>query len=837
MANNKNKTDRLHDSLPRFLKTRSNPNWKALIETLGEQDDNLTALIQEVRKQFFVKTASRPYLDRLGANFKVSRPQSVGMDDITFRQYIPVLAYQPKQVKLILDQLLDIFFFKESTSAFSQSIGYAPFALEDGWGLEYTVDQITEENITFESSDFSDIGNATAEEVAAAINRKAVNSFAIVFDDRVQKRKFVRIFTNTVGSKGSIKVTGGRSNIALKFIGFNESAGNGADTTWTITKVGATMTWQQTGGVSANLQNVQVGDVAIIDAPGNEGSFVITNIDVSNATFSYENAFGTAGSLDHSLDPDSYVKFMTPEQLVIYTRDSRAVVWETSPGQIIVEMPASPPVVKRSLAGSAHVNGLTSGITGRTGSTILELDDAEDWPLNGGQFVIQEVKEVQTRYLTSSEDTLSSNTFNTRFDKQQIYTYTSKVGNELQGITPDLPLQSDLFEFDIDTISRDNSGNVTVVTTSSQDLAVGEIVRIQSAVSDLSTTGQRVDVSVADTATDVATKAAVVLSSLSDFSASSIGNVITVTNSTNGITTDAADVDAGVVVNVAQQGTAGLPEITEIDVSAGTAYDVAGNGLRFTINSADDTTQYHIWFNVVDGTNEQVNPGFDDIPTGTYEITEVVSDTEFKFFSLGESGNGNGGVVRSDRIAMADSGSIAYLTSARLGTGILGPNIWDPNAAYVLSSLTTNTQDEVKAGTTVPTIEIDAINNIPDEEGFVIFSFGTENEEGPVRYLYKPTDSSMQLDPAYIFKNNHEVGSGITVIRRRGAHVISTTGKEYSPYLTDPGTAREILQELLRSVKSVGIFIEFLVRYPQQLYATLDVYRSDSEVLYPIGEQ
>ena len=357
MAGNKNKIDRIHDEMPRFLRTRSNPNWKVLIEALGQQDQNLTELIEEVRKQFFIKTATRPYLDRLGANVNVSRPRSVGMDDATFRRYIPVLAYQPKQVKLILDQLLDIFFFKDATSAFTQSQNSELFNIKDGWELTYIVDRVHEENITFTANEFSDISNATADEVVAAINRKTTNSFAIVFDDRVQKQKFIRIFSNTVGSKGSIQIIGGRADIAFRFLGYIDNAGNDITTQWTITKVGGTITWQHVGGTSPQLQNVQVGDIVIIDAPGNEGSFVIENINITNGTFSYTNAFGTAGSLDHSIDTDTYVKFIVPEQLVIYTKDSRAVVWETSPGQIIVEMPASPPVVKRSLAGSAHING------------------------------------------------------------------------------------------------------------------------------------------------------------------------------------------------------------------------------------------------------------------------------------------------------------------------------------------------------------------------------------------------------------------------------------------------------------------------------------------------
>lgn len=836
MANNKSKIDRIHDNMPRYLKTRSNPNWKALIETLGQQDQNLTDLIEQVRKQFFVKTASRPYLDRLGSNFKVSRPSGVGMDDPTFRRYIPILAYQPKQVKLILDQLLDVFFFKESTSAFTQSQSFEPFSLESGWELEYIVDRIHEERIIFEASDFSDISNATADEIAAAINRNAENSFAVVFDDRVEKRKFIRIFTNTIGSKGSIQITGGRSNIALRFIGYNNDAGNDITTQWTITKVGATMIWQHTGGTSPNLQNIEVGDIVIIDANGNDGSFVIESIDIANSSFTYTNAFGTAGTLDHAIDTDSYVKFITPEQLVIYTKDSRAVVWETSPGQIIVEMPASPPVVKRSLAGSAHINGTVDTIINRVSNTSLELDDATDWPINGGKFVIEKLSEIQMRHLTISEDTTVINQTNTRYDKQHSFTYTSKVGNTLQGITPDLPELSGIFQHDISTITRDTAGEITVVTATPHEFNVGEPVKIQDVQSDLSTTGLRVDVSVADDAIAVASQLASAINGLADFTASNVGNVVTVNTTANGVTTDAVDIDSGVSINITQQGTVGLSEITEITVDPGSTYDVAGNGLRFNINSAGDSTQYHVWFNTSDGANQQVNPGFDYIPEGSFTITEIVDANTFKFFELGESGNGNGGSARVERLGMANEGSIAYLTSARLGTGILGPNIWDPDAAYVLSSLTSSIQDEIKAGTNVRTIEIESVNNVPNEEGFVIFDFGTENEEGPVRYLYKPTDSSMQLDPAYIFEKNHDIGSAITVIRRRGAHVISTTGREYAPYLTDPATARAILQELLRDVKSVGIFIEFLIRYPEQLFATLDIYRSCDVNLYPINE-
>ena len=706
MANNKNKTDRIHDELPRYYRTRQNPNWKALVEALGESDQNLADLTEEVRQQFFIKTASRPYIDRLGANYKVSRPRFVGMQDTDFRRYIPILAYQPKQVKLVMDMLLDVFFFKETTTSFTQSIASAPFILKDGWELEYRVDQVNAERIVFNTEDFTNIALATAEEIADVINKRALYSFAIVFDDRIKKEKFVRIFSNTVGSKGSIQVVGGRANIGLQFKGFNEGAGASIGTAWTITKIGDTMTFQHTGGPTPNLNQVQAGDIAIIDIPGNSGSFVINTIDLSAASFTFVNLFGTAGS--HTHVGATELKFITPLKLVIYNNDSRSVVWEVSPGQIIVEMPASPPVVKRSLAGSAHVNGFVERVVNRLSATSLEINDATDWPLNGGQFVIQELQEIKTHVLTISENVVLSKDFNSRFNKQQIYSYTSKTGDILNGVTPDLPEVAALFEANIVTATRVGT-TVTVVTATPHGFAIGEGVRIQNTIADA------------------------------------------------------------------------------------------------TMN-------------------------------GTFVITSI-SPTSFTYSSAGLAGVNTGGVCRTERIGMSNDGSIAYLTSAQLDTGTLGPYIWSLTAPFVLSSLTSTIQAEIKAGNIVRTIQIASPNNIADEESFAIFDFGTEFQEGPVRILYKPTVNSLQLDPAYVFKQNHDIGSSVTIIRKRGAIVMSGIGAEYSAYITDPGVAREILQNLMREVKSVGIFIEFLVRFPQQLYSTLDVYRSDSETLYPIGQQ
>jgi hypothetical protein len=311
--------------------------------------------------------------------------------------------------------------------------------------------------------------------------------------------------------------------------------------------------------------------------------------------------------------------------------------------------------------------------------------------------------------LTNTEDFVNKQDFNTRFDCSQKYSYTSKVGNILYGITPDLPSVASIHEYSVDSAIR-TTNTIIITTTAPHNFVIGECVCIQN-----------------------------------------------------------------------------------------------------------------------------VSPDVDSTVNGTFIITEVPNNTTFIYNSLGLPTSSSGGVCRVERKGMSVDGSLVFLSSAIVDTGITGPYMWSSSSAYVISSLTSQIQSNIKAGNIVRTIEI-LPNNIPNTDGYVVFDFGTEREEGPVRYLYKPTDTSLQLDPSYVFKNNHDIDSSVTVIRRRGAHVMSGLGTEYPAYITDPSIARSTLQSLIKQVKSVGIFVEFLIRYPEQLYNTLDVYRSNDPNLWPIDD-
>lgn len=831
MASNKGKIDQIHDLLPNHLNSRTNTNWKALVDALGEQDQNTADLVAEVRKQFFVKTASRPYLDRLAANNKIARPRLVGMDDPSFRQYIPVLSYQPKQVKLIIDQLLDVFFFKESTTAFITSSNFQPFTLEDGWEFEIYVDEQYDDRVTFKTSDFTDINNATANEIVASINRQTKYCYATAYYDSITKNTFIRMFTNTVGSKGSLRILGGRANTALRFNGFLENSGNGSNTQWTVTKVGDEVTFTNTGGADPGINFLQEGDIVIIDLPGNQGSFPITNVDLVTNSFKFINLFATTGVVTNTSSND--VKFIRPQKFVAYLNPRRAMTWETAPGEITVEMPTSPPVVKRSLKGSVHLNGQFSQMTNRDADDELTVQDAFQFP-ESGTFWLERVEAIVERILTPTENEVVTKTMNTRLQyEMDRYEYTSRVsliangsytagvnqitmtsvaglaqghqiinpafppytritnitglqvdtsfpaavsgvaqpvkflGNQLVGITPDLPALADLNELTLTSLTR-TSNVITGTTPVPHGYLAGEVVVISGSSGIL----------LASTTGDIANNS----------------NVITNVASMNGVAPGVIIAGPGIPV-----GTLVISN-TSTTITISTLATATTTGATITIS-------------------ENLNQG---------AVIVSVTPTTFTYVKLGTNGSAaTPGISRVERIGLANSGSKVIVTDAIPNTvsRITGAYLWDLSATFVLSDKTASIADDIQAGKIVRLLNTTS-NEMSADGGFIIFDYGRSTQEGPVRYLYKPTDNTIALDPSYTFKFSHDINSPIVAISRKGPHQMSGRATEYPPYITDPSEARFILQDLIRSVKSAGIFVNFLIRYPEQLYATLDVYSS-----------
>jgi hypothetical protein len=473
----------------------------------------------------------------------------------------------------------------------------------------------------------------------------------------------------------------------------------------------------------------------------------------------------------------------------------------------------------------------------RDSDTSLTLTDASQFP-NSGTFFLERTEEILTRMLTSTENTIVSKKFNTRLvSKLDRYEYTSRtalsttgdivegqnqisnlastiglaigqevsmvgvpkyakvvsiagpivtlnanatatstgtavsfLGSQLTGISPNLPTLSSLNEISLSSLSR-TSNVVTATTPAPHDYQVGEPVIIYGSdgILTLSTTG--------------------------NYTLNS--NLVTSLASVSGLAPGMLVVSPG------------FPSGTKV---------VSVSGFTATMSNNATSTLVGGSLNF----REDLNGGF--------IITSTTSNT-FTYDLIGTNGiAGTSGSSRVERFGFSNNGSKVYVTDAIKEdvSRIKGPYVWDQAAPFVLSSMSGVTTQQIQAGKIVRLLNL-GTNDIPSEGGYVIFNYGLSNQEGPVRYLYKPTSDTIAIDPSYTFKYNHSIGSVMTLIGTKGPHAMSTRGDEYPPYITDPSEARVILQELIRSVKSAGIFVNFLVRYPEQLYATLDVYQSGND--------
>jgi len=835
MANNITKVDQIHNLMPAHYNTRNNPNWNALITALGQSDQNVAGLISAIKNQFFIATASGTYLNNLAANDGVSRPAGTGMTDTTFKQFIPVMAYQPKQVKLIIDQLLNIFFAKETTTAYVESGQPSPYSLEDGWELQYTVDGVNSELLYFHTTDFTNITAATSVEIAAAINRQAQFSNAESYYDNPSKNYYVKIFSNTVGSKGSIQIVGGRANIALQFNGFVTTAGNGTNTEWTVTKVGDKVTFQYVGGLSPELNQVKVGNVFISLLPGNVGSFPITKLDLSDNSFVITNLFGTPGT--YTQTSATQTKFFVPNKYVVYTQDVRAVTWEVTPGEVIIEMPATPPVVKRSLIGAAHINGSESVVTATNSPTSITVLNASQFPLSG-TFWLQEEEEIITRYVTPTQNVKSINTFNTRLQGRPIeYTYASRLvlettGNTIAGSnlitnvasTVGLAAGQGVFMPGVPSYALITSIAGNVITIDHPAVADGTETPIQFAGNTLS-----------GITPDLPTLATLNENTLTSLVRS--GNAVTATTSAphnyNVGETVAIYGSSGIVSQTSTATTTnGLPTITSVS-PVGT---VAPGEIVVGVNIPLDTLVENVVGTTVTMTQNATGSGsetvtFNENLNGAFVITSITNNT-FTYNSIGMNGSVIiPGTARVDSIGMAPTNSLVIITAALpvSFTRITGPYVWDLSAPFVLSDNIATLTENIQAGQTIPLLNLSQ-NTIPAQGGFVIFDYGLNTQEGPVKYLYAPNNTAIVIDPSYIFEYSHANGSTVVSIDNTGPHVMSGIGTEYPPYITDPGVVRVTLEDLIESVASSGIFIDFLVRYPQQLYSLFPVYDGQTVV-------
>jgi len=318
-----------------------------------------------VNDQLYIVSASGSYLDQRLADYGITRPSNVGLTDSIFRE-IGIQVKNRKQVRDLINHVLDSIFGDEYTRATSKSSTVEPYALSDGDTLIVNFDDNHTATITFHSSQFTNINAALAEEVANAITITLRNfgysGTAISQNDG--NGNYVSLISDTIGPASSVTVMGGSAQNQLLFPSILVAGGN-MSTQWTISlqsgAPGGILRFTWTGGSNPNLGKVQAGDYVNIFGGGfasspNEGSYaILTSVGgaIDDSYFEIQNPFGTSGIIIQGTD--DAVLFFNPVMQQLNSLQSYAAVYQTQSRILQIFLPATTQVIGRTNIGASFL--------------------------------------------------------------------------------------------------------------------------------------------------------------------------------------------------------------------------------------------------------------------------------------------------------------------------------------------------------------------------------------------------------------------------------------------------------------------------------------------------
>lgn len=384
--------------------------WDALIAAFAVGDEVNRDNAMKAFDQLFKATASDFYLDRKAGEDGLSRPVNVGMSDDLFRQ-LSIRTASNKLTQEALTEILEVFYGPESTRANVVTELAEPFVLADGDSLELLLDGKDTVVIVFRESDFNRILQATATEVAAAINRgfKKVGSqaYAVMFTDPETGGRKVRILSASLGLGSTIQVLGDRAQLGLSFpsklTSYNAQVVSGDAYNWVVSNpVPGVNRIQLTngGGTSkVDLSVVRPGDYVVFEAANSsipEATYEVLDVGVTFSGAALVQHFDIRGDVaGHTFLQlaNQEMTFFRPEKKNILRGDRTVVVAETRRGELEVRLPATTQAVNRSEFLAAYLNdtaALPVSAISRVGSTVTVETSSPHGLEVGDQLLVRE---------------------------------------------------------------------------------------------------------------------------------------------------------------------------------------------------------------------------------------------------------------------------------------------------------------------------------------------------------------------------------------------------------------------------------------------------------------
>lgn len=144
------------------------------------------------------------------------------------------------------------------------------------------------------------------------------------------------------------------------------------------------------------------------------------------------------------------------------------------------------------------------------------------------------------------------------------------------------------------------------------------------------------------------------------------------------------------------------------------------------------------------------------------------------------------------------------------------PGSFVPNklATFTVTKKRGTIGQALTAGNIYPILTMQDASGIPDTTGKVVFNYGMPNQEGPINYFGRPNNSTILLDPSYVFTKDHTIGEvvNVSVLPYQAPRI---DGSDYSVYLVGVEAARILAQQIVENVLAVGIVVRWIVVDPK----------------------
>jgi hypothetical protein len=356
---------------PDYTRLRSflNPALKgatvnSVLNSLATGTGYLINSVKAVNENLFITTAQGQYLDLLLAQYGITRPPSLGIADNLYQE-IGIQVKNRKQVRDLLNNLLEIIFGIHFTNAYNSSTMVEPYDLSGGDTLIVSFDGGSPVTIPFQASNFTNIHSALAIEVADAIvsylNSQNLTGLATTSNNGLGN--YVQLISGTIGPRSSVQVLGGSAQNVLVFPSPVLGAGGNASTQWTLSiQSDGRIRYTWTGGANPNVGKLSPGNYVNIygggfDSSSNSGTFTIINAvggTVGEQYFDVYNPIGTTGIITQG--SDTAVLFFNPVNENIQSNQYYAAIYQTQTNVLQVFLPATTQVTRRSRLGSAHLH-------------------------------------------------------------------------------------------------------------------------------------------------------------------------------------------------------------------------------------------------------------------------------------------------------------------------------------------------------------------------------------------------------------------------------------------------------------------------------------------------